>query len=166
MSPISDDLRAEAYAAESRLPLVCLEISHATDLPVPIRVVNNTKPVTLNGTSGEDYLAFAFELTLPDQLEDSPPTARLRIDNVSREIGDGVRAITTPATVRILVVRVIDASTDPVLVEVEVEFPAFRLTNVTVDALTVDGQLIMEDLIREPFPAYVFSPAEFPGLIK
>jgi hypothetical protein len=166
VSPISDDLRRDAWLAESRQPLVCLEITHP-NLPVPIRVVNNTQDVVLVDTNAENlFVAFAFELSLPDQLESAPPSARLRIDNVSGVIAASVRSITTPAAVRILVVRVVGASDDPpVHVEVELEFPSFKLSGITIDALSVSGSLTVENLVREPYPAHSFSPAEFPGLL-
>lgn len=163
--PISDDLRRDAYASASRLPIACLRITHA-DLVQPIRVANNTTAVTFDGTSGEEYAAFPFEVSLPDSLEDSPPTARLRISNVSREIGEALRSISTPASITLYVTRVVDASTNPAVVAVEMALGSFRLANVQVDALEVEAQLTLEsDLVREPYPAYVFSPAEFPGLV-
>ena len=168
MAPISDDLRREAWLAESRQPLVCLEITHAS-LPVAIRVVNNTQNVRLANTDTEnDFIAFAFEIALPDQLEDSPPSCKLKIDNVDGVIAESLRSISTPASVKLLVVRVVEdapAATDTVLVDTEIEFPIFKLSNVSIDALTVQGTLTVENLVREPFPCHVFSPAEFPGLI-
>jgi hypothetical protein len=125
-------------------------------------VVNNNENVEVEGN---EYIAFPFEITLPDSLEDAPPRARLRIDNVSRELGQAVRSITSPATVTIRVVR-IEEGTDTLTGDVELSFPGLRLMNVTIDALAVEGALELENLVREPFPARTFSPAEFPGLVS
>lgn len=154
--PISDTLRGEAYAAESDQPLVLLKIDHA-DIDPPIRVVNNKVEIT---SGGDVFTAFPFEIRLPDHLEDAPPRARLRIDNVSREIAQAIRSISTPADVTIQVVRQDDPDT------IEASWPAMRLTNALVKALTVEGDLEFEDLTREPYPAHTFSPAEFPGLVQ
>ncbi len=153
---ISDDLKGDAWAAESDLPLVLLKIEHA-DLSAPILVVDNRVDIT---SGGDVYTAFPFEIRLPDSLEDAPPRARLRIDNVSREIAEAIRSITSAADVTIEVVRQDDPDT------IEVTWPAMSLTNVRWDFLTVEGDLNFEDLTREPYPYLTFSPAEFPGVVQ
>lgn len=155
MSPISDDLKQEAWSQESNLPLVLLEIDH-TDLAEPIRVVNNKEDITSNG---DVYTAFPFEIVLPDSNEDAPPRAKLRIDNVSREIGQAIRDITSPPSVTISVIR----SATPDIIEME--FTGMKLTMVPYDALSVEGTLEFEDLSREPFPAHTFNPANYPGVL-
>lgn len=153
--PATEDLRADAWAPASNLPLVLLKIDHE-DLSTPILVVNNKANVTSNG---DEYTAFPFEILLPDNQEGSPPQARLRISNVSREIGQAVRSIGTPATVDLYVVRQETPDT------IELQFEDMRLTNVRYDALVVEGTLEFENLAREAYPAYSFNPADFPGLI-
>ncbi len=153
---ISDTLKGEAWSVESDLPLVLLTIDH-DDIDPAIRVVNNKVDITSNG---DIYTAFPFEITLPDNLEDAPPRAKLKIDSVSREIAQAIRLISTPADVTIQVVR------HDALDTVEMTWPAMRLTNVRFNALTVDGDLEFENLTREPYPAHTFSPAEFPGLVQ
>lgn len=152
---VSDATRADAWAPESDQPLVLLTIDHA-DIDPPVRVVNNTVDIT---SGGNLFTAFPFEIDLPSSPEDAPPTARLRIDNVSREIGQAIRLISSPASVTMQVVRQDDPDT------IDAEFLGYRLSNVRYDALTVEGDLVREDLTREPYPFLTFSPAEFPGLI-
>ncbi len=153
---ISDDLKGEAWASESDLPLVLLKIEHA-DLSAPILVVDNRVAIT---SGGDIYSAFPFQVRLPDSLEDAPPRARLRISNVSREIGQAMRDITSPADVTIEVVRQ-DAPD-----VIEMSWPTMKLTNVRWDFLTVEGDLEYENRSREPYPYLVFSPAEFPGVVQ
>lgn len=151
----SDALKTEAWSPASDLPKILLTIDH-DELASPIRVVNDKADLT---SRGEVFTRFPFIISLPDALELGPPRARLRIDNVSREIGQAIRTITSAALVTIEVVR--HSAPDVV----ELAFPAMRLTNVRFDALNVEGDLEFEDLTREPFPARIFSPAEFPGLV-
>lgn len=153
---ISDDLQADAWSVESDLPLVLLDITQA-DLLDTIRVVNNRENVTSNG---ESYIAFPFEITMPDMADDAPPRSRVTIANVSREIGQAIRLMTTPASVTITVVR--QESPDVV----EMQFTGMRTGAVSMDALKVEFELEFENLASEPFPAPIFSPAEFPGLIR
>lgn len=134
--------------------LVLLTISHE-QLAEPIRVVNNTVEIV---SRGETFIGYPFEITLPDSQEESAPRARLAIDNVSREISQSIRTITSAPSVLIEIIRAADPDT------VEVAWPNFALRNVHWDAMRVSGDLTIEDFTAEPYPAGIFSPASFPGL--
>lgn len=135
--------------------LILLTIDHP-DFTQPIRVVNDGHSIP---SRNNEYVAFPFNITLPDDLDESPPRAKLTIDNVSREIIQNIRlAGQSEITVKIEIVRHSDPDT------VEVSFPRMLLRNVQADVMTVSGDLEVEDLVREPFPSGVFDPAGFPGL--
>lgn len=152
---ISENLKDDAWSQESDLPLALLEINH-DELENPLRVVNNKEDIISNG---ETYIAFPFEIQLPNDKEDAAPQAKLRICNVSREIGQAIRLMRTPADVSLRVVRM---DTPDV---VELEFFGLKLRNVNFDAFSVEGTLVFENLVSEPFPWLTFSPAWFPGLV-
>jgi len=152
---VSATFTSSAFAQETTdVWLVLLSIDHAT-LDEPIRVVNNTESVTSNG---ETFVGFPFEITLPDNKDGAPPRAQLAIDNVSREIAQALRTMTSAATVQIQVIRAAAPDT------VEIEWPYFTLRNVKWDAAKVTGDLTFEDFVTEPYPAGKFVPAYFPGL--
>lgn len=153
--PITDALKQDAFAAESNLPLVLLEIAHDS-LDGAIRLVNNKVNITSNG---EEYIGFPFEIILPDSKEGTPPTAKIRIDNVSREIGQAIRQISTPPLVTISVVR------QETLDVIEAQFSGMYLTNVSYDAMSVDADLMFEDLTRETYPYLTFSPANYRNIM-
>ena len=155
MTPISDALKQDAWSNESDLPLILLTISH-TSLAQDIRVVNNKVAITSNGL---EYLAFPCEIQLPDSKEDSQPSAKLSICNVSREIGLAIKAISTPPTLTITVVR---QSTPDII---EAQFAGMRLNNVRYDMLAVTADLEFEDLTREEYPYLKFSPSIFKGIL-
>src|SRR3546814_2953364 len=99
---ISTTGRASAYAQDTdEVWLVLLTIDHANIDP-SVRVVNNTEAIT---SRSNEYVAFPFDITLPDSREGSPPAARLAIDNVSRKIAEAVRTINTTADVTIQIIR-------------------------------------------------------------
>lgn len=152
---ISDFLKQDAWSNESNLPLVLLTIDHSS-LIEPIRVVNNKVNITSNG---REYIAFPFEIILPDSSESSPPQSKLKINNVSREIGQAIRLISSPPSVTIQIVR------QETLDVVEAEFAGMYLTNVSYDVSVVEGELFFEDLSREPYPYLKFSPSYFRGII-
>ena len=134
--------------------LILLTLSHP-DLTDDIRVVHNPETIT---SRGQDYIGFAFELTLPSDTEDRAPVAELRIDNVSREIAEAVRSISSAPTVTIEIIRAADPDS------VEISLTGFTLRNVRWDALAVSGSLALDDISIEPYPAGSFTPASFPGL--
>jgi len=152
---ISDDLKKDAWANESALPLVLLTISHAS-LADDIRVVNNKVAITSNGL---EYIAFPLQITLPDSKEDSQPSSKLTISNVSREIGQAIRLISTPPSISIKVVR---QETPDIL---EAEFVGMLLSNVRYNMMTVTADIVFEDLTREEYPYLKFSPSIFKGIL-
>lgn len=152
---ISEDLKRDAWQNESSLPLVLLTISHES-LSEDIRVVNNKVAITSNGL---EYVAFPLDIKLPDSKEDSQPTSKLTISNVSREIGQAIRLISTPPQVTIKVVR---QETPDV---VEAEFVGMILSNVRYNMMTVTADLVFEDLTREEYPYLKFSPSIFKGIL-
>jgi len=153
---VTDEFRADAWSPESDLYLVLLTIEHP-DLDSPIHVVNNTVNVISNGIT---YVAFPFEIALPESPENSPPRAELTISNVSREIGQAIRQVGSPPSVTIAVIR--QATPDVI----EALHVGMKLTGVTYDVQQVSGQLVREDFTTEPYPAMTYSPAEFRGLIQ
>lgn len=83
---------ARAYSAEYKstlakvsgeeTPKVLLQIDHP-ELSSPIRVVNDTQNLTSNGY---EYIAFPFEVVLPDDFENKLPKAQLTISNVGKDL--------------------------------------------------------------------------------
>lgn len=134
--------------------LVLLTLDHP-QLTTPVRVSSNAVDTVSRGNT---FIAFPFELTLPDDQDNASPRAKLVIDNIDRSIVSAVRGIATAASVLIEIVRAADPDT------VEAQFVDFKLSNVYYDAHRVEGDLTLEDFTAEPFPAASFSPSLFPGL--
>ncbi|MBT4291209.1 DUF1833 family protein [bacterium] len=132
--------------------LALLTISHA-DIS-PIRVVNNTVNIVSNSNT---FTGFPFDITLPDSTSDAPPRSKLVIDNISREIAEQIRTISTPVTVTLQLIRAADPDT------IEKEWQPFTLRNVKWNFLNMQGDLTIENMLREPYPAGEFSPGFFPG---
>lgn len=153
---ISDTAKAQVFQQEGGGFLELLTISHES-LPggIPLRFVNNTVNVV---SGGETYIAFPFKVKLPKDKERAIPSASLEISNVSREIGQVIRSISTPPTVTIVIVRMDDFDA------IEQEFPPLLLRNVKYDNISVSGDLTVDDMMREPYPQRSFSPSEYPGV--
>lgn len=134
--------------------IILITIDH-DDLVTPIRVSSDG----VNTTSRSNiYVAYPFDITLPTDDGSTPPSAKLIIDNVSREIGQTIRSILSPPSVTIEIVLSSDPDT------VESSFPFFELSEVEYNALTVSGTLTIPNLAIEPYPAESFIPSTHPGL--
>lgn len=151
----SAELKAAVFAQETDEQfIVLLTLDHA-DLDAPIRVNSSGEDII---SRGDTFVAYPFSIVLPDDVEDRPPRAKLQIDNIDRVIVQTIRTITSAPTITIEIVRAADLDT------VEASFADFRMQKVTYDVNTVQGELTLEEFITEPYPARVFSPADFPGL--
>lgn len=135
------------------LPLVT--ISHA-DLAQPIRVVANNENIISRGNT---YVGYPFDLELPGQADDSPGEARLRIDNVDKQIVEAIRLITGPPSVLIEVILASAPDT------VEIAIGSMTLRDVSYDAATVEGVLRFEDVSVEPIGA-IITPERFPAIFS
>ena len=118
-------------------------------------MVNNTVDIV---SQGETYIAYPFEIALPDEDAESVARVTLRIDNVDREIVKSLRSISSPLSVGLEVVMAASPDT--------VEAGPFNMTLVSAeyDALTVTGELAFEDVLNEPFPGHAYVPSDYPGL--
>lgn len=106
----------------------------------------------------DEYQPFPFELELPDDTDDmSGALARLRVDAVDRRVVEAVRRIGGVPSVDVEIVLASDPDT------VELSWPTFSLSNVRYDAMKIEGDLVLEVLDQEPFPADAFNPDLFPG---
>ena len=152
---VSNSFKSAAFGQQTdEVFLVLLEIDHA-DLSEPIRVTSDGVQTVSNG---DTFVAYPFELSLPNNPETGISQAQLTIDNVSQDIITSIRNITTPPSVVIQVVLASDPDTT------EAEFSGFELKNVSYDALTITGTLTIESFMNEPYPGGSFLPSTFPGL--
>lgn len=134
--------------------VLLVTIAHA-DMPAPIRVCNAGATVT---SGGQDFVHFPFEIDLPRESEDAPPTVTLRICNVDRQIVEAVRTYAGEITVTVNLVLASSPDT------VEAGPFEFTMREAHYDALVVEGTLAFQDVLNEPYPADSFTPSRFPGL--
>ncbi len=134
---------------------ILLTITHP-DLEMPIYVSSDAVDTV---SRGQVYTALPFDLTLPDENDLHMPRAYLTIDNVGRVLMAPIRQMNAPADVKIEIIRVSEPDF------VEIAFPDFKLTNIRYDAAKIQGKLSLEVFASQPYPAGIFAPSEFTGLI-
>jgi len=137
---------------EGVIPLLTIE--HAT-LAEPVRLSGDR----VNTSSrGQTFIAFPFELDLPDDQERQAPRAELRVSNASREITQWLWEIPSAPTVTIELVRMDDPDT------VEVAFDGLRMQEPVWNAAEISARLVGGDRGTRRFPNGRFDPTRFPGL--
>ena len=134
--------------------LFLLTISHDA-IEVPIRVVNNTENIT---SQGREFIAYPFEIALPQESPDQMPSVQFRIDNVDKSIVTAIRAINSAATLSLELVL----ASNPDVIEAG-QFN-YSLLDVSYDVLSVTATLAYENILSEPFPSGGFIPSDFAGL--
>lgn len=161
---VSTAFKQAAFAQETEVAVITLltmtvgsTVIRVCDTPIEkfSDVGENTYGVTSNG---ERYIFLPFSITLPQDDKTGVVTAKLEIDNVNREIVQYARDTNDPINVGVQVV-LSNALNTP-----ELEFDDFKLTNVKYNGFTVSGNLSVDYLGLEPFPAGRFTPSGFPGL--
>ncbi|MBP5698216.1 MAG: DUF1833 family protein [Alphaproteobacteria bacterium] len=163
---ISNNFKRAAYAQETNVAVIVLLTLSTPDLPDTIRVCN--VPVEKFTDLGDNvlglvsnnqrYLFLPFEIELPQDDKTGAVSAKLRIDNVNRQIVQYARQSKKPINVNIQVV--LSNNLD----YVEMESNDFKLSNVTYDGFSVSGNLTIDYLGLEPFPCGRFTPSGFKGL--
>ena len=144
-----------AFANETSEAFLHLVTIDHPDLAQPIRVAHDTVDVTSRGNL---FVAFPFNVRLPDEGDDKDVVAHLSIDNVDRQIGQTISLIETAAIVTLEVILASDPET------VEISISDFKMRNVEWDAGTVSADLVLDSLVFQSHPKDRFDPANFPAL--
>jgi hypothetical protein len=159
--------RAAEASFNDEVDLVFLTISHPT-LGTPIRVVWDTVDFIFGGNT---FLGFPFDIELLSD-DEQPPTARLQIQNVSPRIGDTVRALMTPPSLKIELLSSADFNLT-VTPRTPIGSPTviysadkLFLINVSVDIMMITGQIVGWDFQQRVWPAERATKANFPGLFR
>lgn len=104
------------------------------------------------------YMFVPMQITLPSEEQNTAPRASIVINDVTRYVVPIIRQINGPPRIKLSLVL----SSSPNIIEAS--FDRFYLSNITYNSDQVTAELSMIDYAVEPFPAYSFTPAHFPGL--
>lgn len=136
-------------------PLLLLEITH-DDLPQPIRVVRDNQNITSNG---DDYIAMAFAITLPDDQEQGLPKAQLAVDNIGREMTTWLDASGGGKGAKVRIMQVMRDT--PNVIELDM---TLDLTNVSMTSTVISGTLGYQDILNQSAVVPTYRPDTHPGL--
>jgi hypothetical protein len=150
----SNALLAQLFAQESNDPfLMLLTISHSSF--TTIRLVNNTENIVSNG---ETFEAFPFKITLPPDDGESTREVAISFDNVSLELIDEIRTVTTPIDVKLDMIL----ASNPDNIELSIE--DLKMRSVSYNKYRVEAKLYMDSFLNVELTAEKYTPFNFPGL--
>lgn len=153
--PVTPTTRAALLAPESAEAFVTLVTIDHPDLAAPIRVTNAGQDIV---SRGETFVAMPFVDEKPGEDETGVTAGRLAIQNVSREIAQAIRAVFSPPSVLIEVVRAADPDA------VEMSLDGLSIREAGWDSLVAEASVDSEDFLSEPYPKDSFTPGLFPGV--
>jgi hypothetical protein len=129
----------------------------AEDLETPIRVTNDTLPVS---SRGQEFVVFPFDFVLPEAGTEQLPEVQLNIANADPRILNSLRPL---ASAPELLLEIVLAETPDV---VEMSIPGLRLEVANYTADSISGALTAGHQLQRVYPGYRFSKAMFPGLYR
>lgn len=151
----STNFREQTGATSGEAPVYLLEITHA-QLDVPIRVVNDTQDLTSNG---DLYVAFAFRVSMPDDVDKSLPRVQLSLDNIGRELTQWLEVSNGGKGALVRLMQVMRNAPDVIEYEITID-----LLTVSQTVPQVSGTLGYEDLLNTPGLKVAYRPENTPGI--
>lgn len=151
---LSQELLAQLYAQESDDPfLMLVTLSHGSFST--IRLVNNTQDIVSNGNT---FTAFPMLITLPKDDGETVRDVQIDFDNVSLELIDELRSITTAVDVNIDLVLASNPDT------VQMTISDLKLRSISYDKQRVRARLMMDNFLAQEMDAETYGPTNYPGL--
>jgi hypothetical protein len=155
MSRISLQATEAVLAPETEkvfLHLLTIEVENGAVL----RFVDNNQHIT---SRGEEYIAAAFTIILPEQTDNAPRPCRLAIDNTDLAIYSEIKkAVGKDVFVSVCVIM---ADTPDVYERGPLKY---KLRNVRANKETIDGDVYDFYLLDRKFPKDTYTPEDFEGL--
>jgi len=164
LTDTSTTFKQAAFASETEKVVIALLTFSSDELVTPIYVASdayellpeaNVKGVLSNEI---EYVYLPFDIYLPRDDKTGTVSAKLRIENIDRQIIGTLRSITKPVSIKIQIVLSDDVD------RIEVEYDNFKLSNVTYNAMYIEGDITLDYWGLEPFPSGRFTPSGFPGI--
>lgn len=160
---LSNDALAAIFAQETdKVFYQLLTLAPRDEGFEPVYVFNSSEteegePKTIEH-NGHKFVAFPFRINVPGEGEDASTELSLSIANVDRSLTETIRKIIKPIDVTLEIVL----ADHPDIVEAGPW--NMSLESVNVDALQIEGSLIVDRFLDEPFTADRMDATIFPAL--
>jgi len=152
---ISSELIAQLFSQESNDPFLTLVTLTHVSFAEPIRLVNNTKDIASRGNL---YSAFPMKIRLPIDDGETAKEFAIQFDNVSLELIDEMRSVTTRIGVKL---EMILASMPDV---VQMSQDDLFINSISYNARSISAKLVMDSFLNVEMTSERYNPSNFPGL--
>jgi len=152
---LSPALIAQLYAQESTDPFLLLATLFHPTFSSPIRLVNNNEDIVSNG---QTFTAFPMYIRLPVDDGETAREVAIEFDNVSLELIDELRAVTTPIEVELQLIL----ASNPDFIQLS--FTDLKLRNVSYNKQRISAKLYMDSFLNVELTSEKYGPAQYPGL--
>lgn len=151
---LSSQLLGEMFASESTDPfLLLVTITHPTF--TPIYLVNNTEDIISNGVT---FTPFPMTITLPPDDGESAREVAIEFDNVSLELIDELRSVTTPVDVKLEMVL----ASNPDTLQYTIE--DLKMRSVSYNKSRISAKLFMDSFLNVELSSERYTPTTYRGL--
>jgi hypothetical protein len=151
---LSPELIHQLLSQESNDPfLTLLTLSH--DSFSTIRLVNNTTDVV---SRTETFIAFPFKIRFPVDDGESVREFSIDFDNVSLDLVDEIRSVTSP--ISIVIELVLSSIPD----DVQMIQDNLKIQTITMNKHRVSAKIIVDDFLNIEMTGERYEPSNFPGL--
>jgi hypothetical protein len=151
---LSPELLAQLYYQESDDPfLLLVTLSHPSF--TTIRLVNNSENIVSNGLT---FQAFPMRIILPVDDGETNREAQIEFDNVSLEILNEVRTVTTFIDVKIEMVLASNPD------EVQISLEELKIQSVSYDKQKVSARLFLDSFLTTALPSERYGATNFKGI--
>jgi hypothetical protein len=152
---LSPALIAQLYAQESDDPFLLLSTLTHPSFSGPIRLVNNTENIVSNG---ETFVAFPMNIRLPADDGETVREVAMEFDNVSLELVDEFRAVTTPIEIRLDLVLASNPD------YIQLSFTDLKLRNINYNKQRISAKLTLDSFLNIELTSEKYGPSNYPGL--
>lgn len=151
---LSPELLAQLFAQESVDPfLVLFTLTHA-DFDT-IRLVNNSETII---SRGDTFLAFPISMILPVDDGQTAREVTIDFDNVSLELIDAIRTVTTQIDVKMEMVL----ASMPDIVQMGID--ELKITNISYNKQRISARLFLDTFLSTEMTSEKYDPSNFPGI--
>lgn len=149
------NFKKRVNSTSGEAPSTLLEITHSL-LVTPVRLVNDNQDLVSNGNT---FTALAFDITLPDDIAQQLPRARLSMDNVGRELTQWIDASQGGRGAHVRVMQVMRNA--PNVLEFDI---TMDLLNVRQTLLQISGELGFNNTMGIQALPITYRPENMPEL--
>lgn len=152
---LSPELLAQLFAQESPDPFLMLVTLDHEDLDEPIYLVNNTTNILSRGLT---FMSFPMRIGLPADDGETARTVSIEFDNVSLDLINAFRTITSPAQVKLEMIL----SSIPDVVQIAIE--DLEIQNIAYNKNNISATLVVDNFLNTELTSERYYPSNFPGL--